>query len=56
MNLLDYLLKEDLIWVTELNKAYFWKEADGHYVIMIYTDNTSINGKICWTLGFSFSC
>lgn len=33
MNLLDYILKEDLIWVIGLNKAYFWKEDDGHYVI-----------------------
>jgi hypothetical protein len=33
MSALDYILKEDLIWVTNFNKVYFWKEADGHYVI-----------------------
>jgi len=33
MNSLDYLLKEDLIFITEFNKAYFWKEKAGHYVI-----------------------
>jgi len=31
MNSLDYLLKEDFIFITKLNKAYVWKE-NNYYV------------------------